>query len=355
MTEATLPDPKQAVEGVEVDADLGVDDGITADDERVPERLRARDQLMDSLAKRAAEEKEADNKEYDELFVGADGRARNPDGTFAKTGDAAPADAAPAATPALELAPADDTEELVIDGQKVRKPKTEVHEAGIRALQKQLAADRRLEEAARMLREAKEREAFLMQQMQRAAPAADPAQNQQAPQHPDDVARYKSLTERLRYASDEEAAAAVREMEQFVSERASRAQQATLQAVTQQLPQAVASQVEFNAAKEWFLQEYSDIAKDPNLSVIAIVKDQQARQEGDTRPIRERWKAIGDELRQWRGASNVASMEDKAARKATLDEPKPMAARSPAPAKEPTPEEARAQYFKERRARFIKE
>jgi len=51
----------------------------------------------------------------------------------------------------------EETVHLIIDGQEKDVPLSEVTDAGKRALQKQLAADKRLEEATQLLREAKER------------------------------------------------------------------------------------------------------------------------------------------------------------------------------------------------------
>lgn len=60
------------------------------------------------------------------------------------------------AAPAAPAIPPTDTEEieLVIDGEKVKKTKAEILEIGRKAAQKEMAADRRLEEAARIKREA---------------------------------------------------------------------------------------------------------------------------------------------------------------------------------------------------------
>lgn len=73
------------------------------------------------------------------------------------------AQAEPEATPAAEPAapPDDGTVEITVDGRKERVPRDAVYEQGIRTLQKQTHADRRMEQAAVKLRELDERERAL--------------------------------------------------------------------------------------------------------------------------------------------------------------------------------------------------
>ena len=93
-----------------------------------------------------------DQKQQDEKEVEADQEE-----VEAGSGDTAEADSEDAGE-AEEAAQADtgddDLDTLIVDGQTIHKPRKEVYETGRRALQKELAADRRLEEAQRLYNDA---------------------------------------------------------------------------------------------------------------------------------------------------------------------------------------------------------
>lgn len=97
-------------------------------------------------------------------------------------------------------------ETLTIDGQKVQKPKNEIYEAGKRALQKDLSADKRLEDATRLLRET---------QATISARLPDGVAHQRPLQPVPDKeqqAKIKQLYEKLRYGDDDEGEAAMTEL-----------------------------------------------------------------------------------------------------------------------------------------------
>lgn len=98
-------------------------------------------------------------------------------------------------------------ETLVVDGVETKKTAKEVYEAGKRALQKDMSADKRLEEATALLNEVK---AGVMPQLSDQDVAArrqlQPVPNQEQ------QARIKALYEQLRYGDDEEGEQALREV-----------------------------------------------------------------------------------------------------------------------------------------------
>jgi hypothetical protein len=94
---------------------------------------------------------------------------------------------------------------LVIDGEEREVPLSEVVDAGKRTLQKQEAADKRLEEATKLLREAKE---------VRETPPAKPDASKDSAPKPDaeKAAKVAKLTQAIRYGADDEAANAALEL-----------------------------------------------------------------------------------------------------------------------------------------------
>jgi hypothetical protein len=115
--------------------------------------------------------------------------------------------AEPAAAPPT---PTEDEQiELIIDGQKVKKPKSELIEIGKKAAQKELAAEKRLEEATRIKREAEE----YARSVRTAAPRT-PAQEPEGtpPTPPTDTAgldaaireKRKALREAMNYGDEED-------------------------------------------------------------------------------------------------------------------------------------------------------
>jgi hypothetical protein len=59
----------------------------------------------------------------------------------------------------------------------------------------------------------------------------------------------------------------------------------------------VTDKIRFQEASDWFKEEYKDIMADKDLLNIAINRDAEMAQSGDSRSYRERYKEIGDSLR----------------------------------------------------------
>jgi len=178
-----------------------------------------------------------------------------------------------------------ETVKIKVDGEEKEVPRDKIYEAGIRAMQKESSADKRLEEATRLLREAKE---YVQPQA-----AVDPS-----PQWDDATVAYA-----LEHGDDAQKAYAVNQMRGRDT--------TTPDELVRQTTQKVLDNVDFKTASDWFLNEYSDIAKDPYLLQLAGSAEDRARANGDNRPRKELYKSIGDELRQWKGGSAVQSLETK--------------------------------------------
>lgn len=130
-------------------------------------------------------------------------------------------------------APTDDEQiELVIDGEKVKKTRSEVLEIGKRAAQKELAADKRLEEAARMKREIEaERQQLQAQRIQA------PPEPQAPPAKPDEplvdyekavADKRKALREAMNFGEEDDQEKAQIEYEEALAAKfAAGRQQAT--------------------------------------------------------------------------------------------------------------------------------
>lgn len=214
--------------------------------------------------------------------------------------------------PVEEEIPSEPAEELVtlkIDGKEQQVPRSKVEEYGIRALQKELAADRKLEEATRLLNEAKQKFAQPSQDVVQQPPSPDAA----------------ALAKAIQYGAEDEAVEAIKQL------------QGRNVATPDEIAYMVDQRVQFLQAAQWFESEYPDIVKDPYLSQIAASAEAQRRDAGDNRPFRELYKEIGDEIMSWREKiAGPQHLEDKRARKAAV-QPIPSASVRQTP---PEPEKA---------------
>ena len=182
-----------------------------------------------------------------------------------------------AAQPAPAVPAPEEMRTLIIDGQSVQVPVSKIIETGQRALQKEIAADARLNQASQLLAEAKR---LAEQQSQPKQPAGD---------QPVDMTLAEA-TRLIRYGDDEQATKA---MEWFQA----RQQPVKTEEIVRAAKEAVAPQMAFEAGKNFVQTEYGDLLADPDYRAIFLSKENALRESGDQRPYVELYKAIGDEMR----------------------------------------------------------
>lgn len=137
--------------------------------------------------------------------------------------------------------------------------------------QKVAAADEYLEEARAARKAAKDTEAD--------KPTAEELARAQ-------VDEDLKLIRAIKTGSDEEAVAALRKVRGPVN--------------MDEIGRTIDERLAFDRALEWFNAEYTDLVSDAQLHQIVLQKDEELVRSGDKRPYKERYKAIGDDVRQWR-------------------------------------------------------
>lgn len=180
-----------------------------------------------------------------------------------------------------------ETVKIKVDGEEKEVPRDKIYDAGIRALQKESTADKRLEEATRLLREIETK-------------YAQPQQQQNPSQEWDD----QTVAYALEHGNEEQKAYAV----SLLRGRSN----TTPEQLVNDTTQRVLDTVDFQEASRKFATEYSDIVNDPYLLKLASIAEDEARASGDKRPRAELYKDIGDSLRKWKGGIvTPVSMDEK--------------------------------------------
>lgn len=215
----------------------------------------------------AVEETEAETAPPDTEIKGAD----------IEGGDEPTAPETPAA-PVVAAAP-EETRTLIVDGVQRQVPLSQIIERGTATLQKEVAADARLEQANRLLAEAQRVAA-------QAPPSKDVAQAPAVEAMNDD-----QLAELIQFGTKEQAAQAIKIL------RSSAQPAVKVEDIVRAAQQAVAPQIAFEKGKDYAIAEYGDLLQDPDLGAIFLNRENVARKSGDTRPFTELYKAIGDEMR----------------------------------------------------------
>lgn len=201
----------------------------------------------------------------------------------------APAAAEGGDNPPAQAEAADEEVELLVNGKPMKFKKSQIEEAGRRTLQKDAAADMKLEIASRLLREAEER-------VGKQPPAPAGAQPPAEPSKPSVTEKSDAeLAELLQYGTKEQAASAIAEIRR--RDTSADSQQGLQEFIAKQLPAALDARLAFHEAVRTARSEYKDIFADPHLTTLFHVQEHRAREAGDARPHAELYKEIGDGIR----------------------------------------------------------
>ena len=245
-------------------------------------------------------------------------------------------------TPPEETLPPKAKVKIKADGQELEVDEEAVREAGIKALQKQSAADKRLEESARLKKEAEAEARKILEDARKQV--AQP--NQDETQPPKGATSVERLTDdrfietvkKVQYGGEAEAGQALKDL---ISEavKAGKSPELTLNEVGEYL--------EFREATKWAHDEYKEILGDQKLKTLFSSEEKRLRAAGDMRPYRDVYSDIGNGLREWLKEKAPAPAQEpkkeltRQERKASVVVIPTAAARQPAPTqpKEPTPSE----------------
>lgn len=290
------------------------------------EQDRRRLAAAERIQQRIEEERAADDKTakliYDPESGTDEGQTESP-GTQA--GEAG-------AEPALSAPEPEGPVKLKVDGEEFDVPRAEVLragdgnlEAGIRIMQKEAAAQKRLDHSKAIAAQAQ----AYAQQVLAASQAVQQRPQEPTPATPDDAA----ILEAIRFGDPAEATRALQILEERAAQRAtSRVPQAM---TPEQVQFLVQDRLDYQKSMEVLQRDFSDIVNDPNLNVLAGAIFQQKRAAGDQRPRVDVLAEVASEIRKWRGEpAKIAP--DKLERKKTIQVVKPANVRSaPEPEEKP--------------------
>ena len=210
------------------------------------------------------------------------------EGEFIPDDDPDPADEQPEEVVEEEVSeePAARKFKLKVNGRELELTEDEL----IARAQKVESADRYLADAA---------EAFRKTQ---ASP--DPAPQQTSDE--DDLA----LVRALQMGTEEEAVQAIRKIRATPSKK-------------DDVASLIDQRLTFREAAAKFESDFNDVLSDPMLKRLAIQKDAELLQNGDTRSYLERYTEIGNELREWKssltkGSETTSKAQDKLERKSKV-------------------------------------
>lgn len=227
----------------------------------------------------------------------------------------APAEEAPTPEGASATQVVEDPEvDLIVNGKITKVKQSQILDVGKRAMQKDYAADMKLEIASKLLREAEERAGKVPPAQAGAQPPADPSKPSVTEKSDADLA------ELLQYGTKEQAASAIAEIRR---RDAGVDPQRAMQEFQKQLPDLVSSQLTFHAAVRDAQAEFKDIFADPHLTTLFHVEEHRLRQAGDARPHAELYAEIGKGIRKHfklpePGKTPGPTLEQKVATKAAM-------------------------------------
>jgi hypothetical protein len=134
-----------------------------------------------------------------------------------------------------------------------------------------------------------------------------------------------ALARALQMGSEDEAKAAIRKLRSSGPSK-------------DDLDRTIDERLTFKQAVDWFAGEYKDIVSDPLLSQVAMNQDNILRSQGDKRGYRDRYKAIGDGIRDWLKSKAPVTEEPEAeVKEETVDIPPTRKAKKAAAPSVPKP------------------
>lgn len=222
--------------------------------------------------------------------------------------------AAAAAAAAEEKAKTGKKYILKVDGEEEEADEEKVIEHGIRALQKDRSADRKMEEAAtlkkeardeadRILREARdEADRILQESRQNGATANAATQTAGADTTTESKADAEAIADAILYGDKDQAVDAIGKILNQSKPAAERTATQYEGMSKEEVARLINEQVAINSAMDWFTSEagYKDLWDDPNTRKLVLQKDEELVKNGDTRSYRERFAAVGEEVRAWK-------------------------------------------------------
>ena len=339
------------------DTDQVITDG---DDEEIPEPEPYHETRLNAIERIAAENDKARADEFKDGLETDTGPGDDDDPDSDDDPDVDPDDDDPDDPGDIDKksdTPSEKMVEIVVDGQKRTVPESKVHDTGIRALQKELAADKRLEEATRLLHDA---QATIAEVKKGAGQPSATDDGQQG--DPQDTAtqdaeklgqRAQELSAAIQYGNEEEAATAVAElisMGRSQNEAATPKQIAetvyqVLNGIEQEKQQKEDAKImtRFKAPRKE--GGFDDISNDPVKMAAASALVETKRAQGDNRTDWEFYQEVGKETRELFGGKkkNQPSSEKRRSNKRDIVNVKSAGARLPAPTggQPKTEEEAR--------------
>lgn len=203
---------------------------------------------------------------------------------------AAPAASPPAAPEAPDKIDPSGEYEVVVEGQKMKVKGSTLWDAGIRTFQKESAADFRLQVASKLLQEAEEK-----------ARASATPPGAEAQPHPEEPKRRSDadLSHDIQFGTPEQSAAAVAELRTRDTVSPEQIQRLT----EQHARRAAQDEFQFQEAKRHVDSEFSDLMSNDYMRRLFFLEENRRRApkerggEGDRRPYKELYTAIGNDLR----------------------------------------------------------
>lgn len=239
----------------------------------------------------------------------------------------------------LELEPEPEVEMVTIkvDGQSREVPLSEIRDAGVRTLQKESAADKRLAEATEIQRQASE----MLRQAQ--TPVLLPT-----PSAPADAEELKAAAKKFSdaiFSGEEDATQAaiedVMKLQQVATPQTPSVSAEEISSMVQATVQQEESRRELASAQLAFAKDFPDIDSDPDLKELANIKTIAIQQEHPEwtpgQVISKAGEEVMSKIKSTNTPDNSEVLESRRQRKRSATPPPSAAARAPQPKEQKPP------------------